>query len=171
MFLAAALVAGLLPRPATAQSAETRAALLAARQCTLAAQLRAVRGRPSAFKHRDRFLVLSVKARPQSYVQCMFTDRDRLYCEASSFYYAEAGTRRTVYMASEAMAALEKLGFGTGPEQKNFPYERALGSPPDFDAIATLMLTALHDAYGAREDTELETYAPFADNVVAACRR
>jgi hypothetical protein len=172
-FVGAALVAGLLPEQTAAQPADTLKALLAARSCLLSGELQAVYERPSPFKERDRFLVLSVKASPQSYVQCMFADnRSKLYCEASSFYYAEpAGKPRMLYLPPEVMAALEKLGFATGTSQKNFPYERPLNGTPDFDAIATLMLTALHDAYGVREETELKTFAPFAGNPVVACRR
>lgn len=33
-----------------------------------------------------------------------------------------------------------------------------------------MLLTALHDAFGVRVDTELETYAPFAGNMAVACR-
>jgi hypothetical protein len=157
LVIVAAFIAGLLPERTAAQSAETREALLAAERCVLAAQLRAVYERPSAFKERNRFLVVSVAARPQSYVQCMFADnRDKLYCEASSFYYAAKKSRpRTIYPSPQAMAALQKLGFATGAAEKNFPYER----------------TALHDAYGAREDTGLKTRAPFAGSLIVACRR
>ena len=61
---------------------------------------------PSIFKERDQFLVVGVKNRPQHYVQCMFADsRRKLYCEASSFYYAERETKpRMVYMPPDAMA-------------------------------------------------------------------
>jgi hypothetical protein len=58
-----------------------------------------------------------------------------------------------------------------GPEEKNFIYERRLGPSPDFDPIATLMLTALHDGYDVREDTVLKTVAPFAGNLIVACLR
>lgn len=35
-------------------------------------------------------------------------------------------------------------------EGKNYPYVRAFRGEPDFEAIAILMLTALHDTYAAR---------------------
>jgi len=116
---------------------------------------------------------VSVKARPQNYVQCMFADnRSILYCEASSFYCAERDTKpRTLYMPPERMAALEKLGFSIRTSEKNFPYERVLSDTPDFDEIATMMLTALHNTYGVRQDTELATDAPFVGNMVVACRK
>ena len=166
-----AMISGL--PPVVAQPADTLNELLAAERCLLSAQLKAVYERPSAFKERGRFLVVRVEARPQSYVQCMFADnRSKLYCEASSFYYAEPEMKpRTFYMPSDAMAALQKLGFATRTSEKNFPYERALSGTPDFDAIATLMLTALHDAYGAREDTVLTTAAPFVGTIIVVCRR
>src|SRR5262245_23182241 len=103
----------------------------------------------------------------------MFADnRSILYCEASSFYCAERDTKpRTLYMPPERMAALEKLGFSIRTSEKNFPYERVLSDTPDFDEIATMMLTALHNTYGVRQDTELATDAPFVGNMVVACRK
>jgi hypothetical protein len=114
-----------------------------------------------------------VKDRPLNYVQCRFSDdRKELYCEASSYFDAgPAAKHPSLSLPSEALAALAKLGFTTADAKKNFPYERALHGTPDFDAIAILMLTALHDAYGVREDTELATVAPFAGNLVTACVR
>ncbi len=65
---------------AAAETASSRNELIETHRCLLAASLRAVYERPSAFKERDRFLVLSEKARPQAYVQCMFADnREKLY--------------------------------------------------------------------------------------------
>lgn len=175
MRIAAILWFGLAVWPgiAAAEPSDTLKALLAAERCLLAGQLQAVYEHPSAFKERDRFLVMSVKARPQNYVQCMFADnRRKLYCEASSFYYAEReGKPRTLYISSDAMAALKKLGFATGAAEKNFPYERAISGMPDFDAIAILMLTALHDGYGVRQDTNLKTFAPFVGDLITACPR
>jgi hypothetical protein len=69
-----------------------------------------------------------------------------------------------------ALAALTKLGFVTDDARKNFPYERALGRSPDFDAIATVILIALHDAYGVRGETKLKTYAPFTGDLITVCR-
>ena len=168
-----AVISGLLPGPAVAQPADTLNELLAAERCPLSAQLKAVYERPSAFKERDRFLVVSVKIRPQNYVQCMFAEnRSKLYCEASSSYSAERETKlRMLYMPPDAMAVLQKLGFATKTSEKNFSYERALSGAPDFDAIATLMLTVLHDAYGVREDTVLTTAAPFVGTIIVVCRR
>ena len=153
--------------------ADSLADLLAAKRCPLDAQLRAVHDRPSAFKERDRFLVISVKQHPQWYVQCMFAaNRTKLYCEASSGYYAErAETPRTTYLSPDSTAALARLGFAIGAAEKNFSYERELTVKPDFDAIATFMLTVLHDGYGVGAETELETIAPFSGNLVVACRR
>jgi hypothetical protein len=95
----------------------------------------------------------------------------KLYCEASSFYCAERETKpRTLYLPPEAIAALEKLGFATGSAEKNLSYERDLRGVPDFDAIAVFMLTALHDAYGVQEDTELKTVAPFEGSMIVVCR-
>ncbi len=75
------------------------------------------------------------------------------------------------YLPQVSIAALERLGFATGAEEKNYSYERDLSGAPGFDAIATLMLSALHDAYGVRADMSLETRAPFAGTLVVACLR
>jgi hypothetical protein len=66
-------------------------------------------------------------------------------------------------------ASLRKLGFATGNEEKNFPYERDFTGTPDFGEIATLMLSAMHDAYGVRADTIFSIRAPFAKKVLAKC--
>lgn len=166
-----ALMAGLLPERATAQSADTMKTLLAFRQCPLSLYLQAVYERPAAVKDGVLFLKISVEDRPRNYVQCRFSDdRKKLYCEASSYVDAGPGTL-SLSLSPEALAALAKLGFATGDAKKNFPYERTFEGSPDFDAIATMMLTALHDAYGVREETELETFAPFTGNLDTACRR
>lgn len=158
---------------AAAGTRDSRSELIETHCCVLAGSLQAVYERPSAFRECDRFLILSVKGWPQAYVQCMFADnRKKLYCEASSGYYAEPDSKpRMSYLPQDFIAALGRLGFATGTPEKNFRYERDLSGTPEFDAIATLMLSALHDAYGAREDTLLDTYAPFAGTLVVACRR
>ena len=166
----AALLAGLAAGRAVAQSPDTLKALLAFQQCPLSSYLKAVYERPAAVEGDAAFLKVSVTDRPLNYVQCKFTDdRKKLYCEASSYVDGGPGAF-SLSLPAEALAALAKIGFATGDAKQNFPYERALRDTPDFDAIATMMLTALHDAYGVRAETELETYAPFAGNLITVCR-
>jgi hypothetical protein len=40
-------------------------------------------------------------------------------------------------------------------DRRQFPHEFAVAARPDFNAIADLILTALHDGYGARATTRL----------------
>jgi hypothetical protein len=167
MLLCAALFVGLAAEGTAAQPADTLKELLHYRRCPLSPYLQAVYERPAKVDGRARFLTVTVTEHPQAFVQCMFGG-DAVYCEASAY---DGTVSRKLPLAREATAALQKLGFITGAHGKNFPYRRAFHGEPDFDAIATLMLTALHDAYGVRADTELDTYAPFAGNLVTACRR
>jgi hypothetical protein len=149
---------------AAAQTAQSLKDLLRARSCGISAQLRAVYERPSAVKERDRFFVISVTSDPQRYVQCMFAeDRPKLFCEASNGGRARA-------RSEETKAVLRRLGFSTETADKNFTYEKDLTREPDFDAITTLMLTALHDGYGVRADTELTVDAPFRGRLITVCR-
>jgi hypothetical protein len=62
------------------------------------------------------------------------------------------------------------FGFATGNDQKNYSYERDFTGTPDFSEIATLMLLAMHDGFGARADARLTVTAPFAKKVRAICK-
>jgi hypothetical protein len=161
------LLAGLAMGRAAAQSVDTLKALLAY-TCPLAPYLRAVYQRPAKVDGRARFLTVTVTERPQAFVRCMFDD-DAVYCEASAFY--DGTLSRKVPLPAQAVAALQKLGFAATTDGHNFSYRRAFRGAPDFDAVAILMLTALHDAYGVREDTELDVDAPFAGDLITVCWR
>ena len=142
-------------------------------RCMVAAQLKAVYTRPSLSKDLNRFVVVSVRGRPQAYVQCMFANSEKLlYCEASSLYYAEdANKPRALYLPADRIKALGKLGFATGPSERNFRYERPIDSTADFDAMAAFMLTALHKGYGVRKGEQIEMKSPVvAKDSLAACR-
>src|SRR6185437_4121455 len=166
ILICAALLAGLAGR-AVAQSPDTLKALLVYK-CPLSPYLEAVYKRPANVDGRGRFLTISAKDRPQGFVQCMIGD-GLVICEASAFY---GGTvSRKIPLPAQAIAALQRLGFAIGTNGENLLYERAFSGEPDFDAVAILMLTTLHAAYGVREDTELQTSAPFAGALVTACRR
>jgi hypothetical protein len=101
-------------------------------------------------------------AHPHGYVQCIFVaSRTGILCEASSgYHYNRDGTPRTFFLPKESIAALGRLGFSTDDTAGNFRYEALIASPPDVNAIADLILTALHDAYGARAGGELRFNAP-----------
>ena len=45
-----------------------------------------------------------------------------------------------------------------------------LPEPPALHGVADLMLKALHDSYGARADSKLKFYAPFAPRPSARCK-
>ena len=141
-------------------------------RCMLSERLKAVYTHPSLFKDRDRFVIVSVTGRPQAYVQCLFANSEKLlYCEASSLYYAEPKDKpRTLYLPPDRIRALARLGFATGPNEKNFRYERPIDSTADFDAIATFMLTALRDGYGLRKSEPIEMKTLLERNASTACR-
>jgi hypothetical protein len=91
-------------------------------------------------------------------------------CEAASGYYLNAPTEPlTMHLPASAIDALGHLGFSTDDSQGNFRIDFDVAEPPDFDAIADLMLKALHDAYGADADTKLRFHAPYARRATAKC--
>lgn len=103
------------------------------------------------------------------YVQWMFIDtRARLLCEASSGFYF--GTERTFWLAKDKVDALERLGFFTDDSNGNFQYFADIGTRPDFNTIADLILGALHDSYGARANSRLTFNAPFAPSESSSCK-
>jgi hypothetical protein len=126
-------------------------------------------GDPSS--HRDRFVAITVPEHPHGYVQCMFHDRrKRVLCEASSgFFFDPPGTPRSFYLSAAAIASLARLGFSTDDSKGNFQIDFAVGDDPDLNAIADLILKALHDGYGARATTRLRFNAPFAPRPTSRC--
>ena len=120
---------------------------------------------------RDRFIAVTVPAHPHGYVQCLFVEgRTQLLCEASSgYYYDKEGEPRTFFLAPSAVAALGRLGFSTDDSAGNFQLLLPVADPPDLNAIADLILKALHDAYGARADSRLRFNAPFAPRATTKC--
>lgn len=157
-----ALIGSLFGGASLAQPTRNSNSAFELQRCTIAAYLKAVYVRSSLLKERDRFVVISVEGQPQAYVQCMFAkDFKLLYCEASSGFYEKSESEpRTHYLRQTRIKALANLGFATGPKEKNYRYERRLDRDPDFEAIATLMLTALRDGYDVRKDTQLRLKAP-----------
>ena len=155
---------------ASAQTGTLRA-LLVEYRCPVVDRLDRIYEHPKPTDFLDRFLVLTLTGHPHGYVQCIFmANRTRILCEASSgYHYNKVGTPRTFYLPRDAVAALGQLGFSTDDSQGNFRYEVGIGAPPDLNAIADLMLTALHDAYGARAGETLQFNAPFARGAPSKC--
>jgi hypothetical protein len=155
---------------ASAQTGTLRA-LLVEYRCPVVDRLDRIYDHPKPTDFRDRFLAVTLAGHPHGYVQCIFiANRTRILCEASSgYYYNKDGAPRTFYLPRDAIAALGKLGFSTNDTKGNFRYEAGIGAPPDLNAIADLMLTALHDAYGARADATLQFNAPFARGATSKC--
>jgi hypothetical protein len=161
----------LWPQGAIAQMQPTLRALLLEYRCPVVDRLERIYSHGNPSSDADRFLAITHPGHPHGYVQCMFFDnRRRLLCEASSgFYFTPRGHPRTFHLQPDAIAALGRLGFSTDGSQGNFRLERELGDKPDFNALADLVLTALHDGYGARADSRLRANAPFAKGPSPAC--
>ena len=167
VLLCAAALAGLAAERVIAQADDTLETLLHFRKCPLNLYLEAVYKYPAKVEGRARFLTVTVTERTAAFVQCTFSD-SAVICEASAF---DGGTEANkTPLPLQSVAALQRLGFVVELEDKNLTYRRPFRGSPDFDAIAVLMLTALYDAYGVREETELKTYAPFAGNIITVCR-
>jgi hypothetical protein len=159
----------------TAACAEERASLrslLVVYRCPVVDRLERVYDSGDRSGHKDRYLAVTVPEHPHGYVQCMFYDNaTRLLCEASSgFYFDKPGEPRTFRLDAEAIAALGRLGFSTDDSQGNFRARWRVGRSPDFNAIADFILTALHDAYGARAESNLSFNAPFAPRESSSCK-
>jgi hypothetical protein len=156
---------------AAAETNGSLRSLLVEYRCPVVDRLDRIYDYASPNDYRDRFLAVTLNSHPHGYVQCMFAaSRTKLLCEASSgYYYNRSGAPRTFYLSTEAIAALRRLGFSTDDSAGNFRYEAGIGSPPDLNAIADLILTALHDGYGARADSRLSFNAPFAPRASSKC--
>jgi hypothetical protein len=113
----------------------------------------------------DRFLILALKFKPQSYVQCLFLDGDRrMLCEASSGFYATPEVvDRQYWLSPERVATLAQFGFSTDDSHGNFQRMIEFEGEPDFAAIADLILSTLYEVYDARAGSQLEWKSPLAD--------
>ena len=161
----------LIPSLAFAQMPASLRDLLVEYRCQLVDRLERIYEYGDHDSHRDRFIAVTVPEHRHGYVQCMFAaNRTKLLCEASSgYYYNRTGAPRTFHLSTEAIAGLARLGFSTDDSAGNFRYEAGIGSPPDLNAIADLILAALHDGYGARADSRLSFNAPFAPRATSKC--
>lgn len=118
-------------------------------------------------RDRDRFLIVEMVGRNQSFVQCLFSDQNprqnSMLCEAASGAYEARRTRVPfVKMSAEALSALAALGFATDDTDGNYPREVTYTETQEFGTTAELLLTALFQAYGARLGIPLTLRAPLA---------
>lgn len=93
----------------------------------------------------------------------------KVLCEASSGFFRNTGEPRTYHLTPSAIAKLGKLGFSTDDSQGNFKKTDDTGERPEFNAIADLILTALHDAYDVRVSSKLKFESPFAPQNTTTC--
>lgn len=140
-------------------------------RCEIVIRLETIYGAGDQSSDRDRYLAVEIFGQPQSYVQCLFHDRNTaIYCEAASGYWAtKPGEQRTYYQSQETVAALAALGFSTDDAQGNFVIDRELQARPDFNVLADFILRAIHDGYGARASTKLRFNAPFSPGKPTSC--
>lgn len=161
----------LVASDAFAQAQTSFRQFLAAYRCSVVHRLERIYEAGDPARHRDRYLAITVMEHPHGYVQCMFfANRTRMLCEASSgYYFSKPGKPRIFWLSREARAALQALGFSVDDRPGNHALEFEVRSPPDFNAIADLMLKALHDAYDARASSTLHFSAPFAPRESSSC--
>ena len=131
-------------------------------QCSLAGLIERIAVYHSKPGENGRFIVLSSPGTTASYVQCDFAaDNREGLCEAASGWWNEPATKP--HFSAAQLAALARLGFSTDGSHGNFAQQMHFPpTGPDPDALAGLMLRALHEGYGARKDMAIEVQAPFA---------
>ncbi len=142
---------------------------LAENRCPVADRLQRMFDTGDPAKEMDRYLVISAPIGPQTYVQCVFHDDETMVqCEASSGFFLDApGAPRSMVLAPDKIAALGRLGFSTDGSADNFKLDVPFPKPPDFGALADLMLKALYVGYDVRVETPLKFNAPMAPGAPA----
>lgn len=170
-FLVLAAATTFLPEGQTEGSGNDLRAFLTSHRCEVVDRLRRVHDFGNPADDTNRYLVISLPQPSWAYVQCYYSNRNRgLYCEAASGFYVDLPEEtRTAYLSAKSIAVLARLGFSTDGSKGNFTSEVTISDPPDYDAIADRLLTALHDAYGAGGDVALEFDAPFAPRASLSC--
>lgn len=166
------VVATLLPGLASAQEMKSSLReLLIEYRCPVVDRLERIYEHGDHSSHRDRFIAVTVPEHRHGYVQCIFVERrSQVLCEASSgYFYDKKDAPRTFWHPPDVVAALDRLGFSTDDSKGNFRLMREVGERPDFNALADLILKALHDGYGARAETNLRFNAPFAKRATTSC--
>ena len=140
-------------------------------RCPVADRLQRLYEAGDPAQDHDRFIVVTLLEHKHGYVQCLFHDHETMMlCEAASgFYYDKPGAPRTMHLPADKIAALARLGFSTDDRAGNFRRDVPVAQPPDFGAIADLILKALYAGYDARLDKTLTFDAPFAPGMTFAC--
>lgn len=130
-------------------------------QCSLAGLIAKIHAHHSKPGEKGRFVVLALPGPTSSYVQCAFDRRDHEgLCEASSGWW---DPRYKPPFTSAQLAALAQLGFSTDGSRGNFQRQMTFPADgPEPYALATFMLSALYEGYGARKEMQIEVEAPFA---------
>jgi hypothetical protein len=168
--IAAALA---VPTGATAQDATSYEKFAIQYRCPVVDRLERIYAKGDPEKYPDEFLIVEIPGRAETYVQCLYYGNDatrKIMCEAASGFYLNApDAPRTMYLPPTAVAALGRLGFSTDDSKGNFRIDLDLANPPDFGAIADVILRALYDAYGARAETKLGFHAPYAPSATKKC--
>lgn len=168
------LVAAAMFLPVLAWAQEIKSSLrelLIEYRCSVVDRLERIYEHGDHSSQRDRFIAVTVPEHQHGYVQCIFVERrSHVLCEASSgYFYNKKGEPRTLWHPPETVAALGQLGFSTDDSKGNFQLMREVGERPDFNALADLILKALHDGFGARAETNLRFSAPFAKRATTSC--
>jgi hypothetical protein len=155
---------------ASAQGVTTYQQLQVRYRCPIVDRLERIYAVGDPAVHQDAYLIVDMPPGPETYVQCIFYRTDKIMCEAASGFYVAAPRRpRTTHLPAGAVAALGRLGFSTDDSQGNFRIDLDVADPPDFGAVADLILRALHDGYGARAETKLDFHAPYAQRGTTKC--
>lgn len=169
---ALALIATLLVSSAAGaeDAAATLRDLLAQYHCPVVDRLEQIYKAAPSSHPQNWFLIVYFAARPNDYVQCVFDPLTHMFCEAASgFYDKVASEPRTRRLPASAIAALGRLGFSTDDSAGNFQASFDVAEPPDINAIADLILKALHDAFDARAGVTLLFEAPLAPKPTRKC--
>ena len=158
------------PGMAAAQEPTPLEQFLLQYRCLVVDRLERIYATGDPEKYQDEYLIIDIPPHPETYVQCLFYAKKKLYCEAASGFFLNAANEpRTMRLPAGSIAALARLGFSTDDSNGNFRLDIDIADPPDFNAIADLMLKALHDAYGADADTKLRFQAPYAERATRKC--
>lgn len=157
--LAAAI--GIFANISTAAADDGLDDFVATYQCSLAGLIEKIHVHKLP-EDQDRFITLSLPGPTAAYVQCAFEKNDReVLCEASSGWWNNSWERP--HFSASQLAGLAHLGFSTNGSHGNFQQFMHFPSDgPDSYALARLLLSALHEGYGARKEMQIEVVAPFA---------
>ena len=166
-----ALLAVLLtPASACAEdSARTLHELLVQYRCPVVDRLEQIYKAAPSSHPQNLFLIVSFAARPHDYVQCVFDPLTYMFCEAAAGSTTMSPASHGPAICPRAPSPLARLGFSTDDSEGNFRIGFEVKEPPDFNAVADLILQALHDAFEARAGATLLIEAPLAPRPTGKC--